>query len=63
VEPAGVLPSAGDDTGSPLFDADLVDPDGLKATLAEIGRLPWDEEFHAKLLQVCDLHLAAVAYL
>lgn len=50
------------DGGSPLFDG-LVDPDGLKATITEVGRTPWDEEFHAKLLQVVDLHLAAVAYL
>lgn len=48
---------------SPLFDAGLVDPDGLKATLAEIGQQSWDEEFHAKLLQVCDMHLATAAYL
>lgn len=49
--------------GSPLFDADLVDPDGLKTTIAAIGQQSWDEEFHAKLLQVIDLHLAATAYL
>ncbi|HUN30535.1 MAG TPA: asparagine synthase [Trebonia sp.] len=49
--------------GSPLFDLGLVDPDGLKATIGEIREQPWDEEFHAKLLQVADMHLAAVAYL
>ncbi len=49
--------------GSPLFDAGLVDPDGLKATISEIQEKPWSEEFHAKLLQVADLHLAATAYL
>ena len=48
--------------GSPLIDARLVDPDGLKAGIIEIGQQPWDEEFHAKLLQVADLHLAATAY-
>lgn len=48
--------------GSPLFDG-LLDPDGLRSTVAEIERQPWDEEFHAKLIQVVDLHLAAVAYL
>lgn len=30
---------------------------------SEIGEHPWDEEFHAKPLQVCDMHLAAAAYL
>lgn len=49
--------------GSPLFDAGLVDPDGLKATISEIREQPWSEEFHAKLLQVADMHLAAAAYL
>lgn len=50
------------DGDSLLFDG-LVDPDGLKATITEIDRKPWDEEFHAKLLRGVDLHLAAVAYL
>lgn len=49
--------------GSPLFDAALVDPDGLRATLEEVTSQPYDEEFHAKLLQVVDLHLAATAFL
>lgn len=49
--------------GSPLFDTGLVDPDGLKGTLDEIEQQPYDEEFHAKLLQVIDLHLAAAAFL
>lgn len=49
--------------GSPLFDAGLVCPDGLKATIGEIREQPWSEEFHAKLLQVADMHLAATAYL
>lgn len=49
--------------GSPLFDAGLVDPDGLKATIGDIREQPWSEEFHAKLLQVADMHLAAAAYL
>ncbi|WP_242905652.1 asparagine synthase-related protein [Actinomadura terrae] len=49
--------------GSPLIEAHLIDPDGLKATIATIGTEPYDEEFHAKLLQVIDLHLAATAYL
>lgn len=49
--------------GSPLIDARLVDPDGLKATLATVQDEPYDEEFHAKLLQVVDLHLATSAYL
>jgi asparagine synthase (glutamine-hydrolysing) len=49
--------------GSPLFDVGLVDPDGLKATIGEVRRQPWSEEFHAKLLQVADMHLAATAYL
>lgn len=51
------------DDGSPLIEAGLIDPDGLKDTITEIGRQPWEEEFHAKLLQVIDLHLAATAYL
>ncbi|MEV0036801.1 asparagine synthase-related protein [Streptomyces sp. NPDC050804] len=49
--------------GSPLIDAGLVDPDGLRRTLDEITGQPYDEEFHAKLLQVIDLHLAATAFL
>ncbi|MFC4048276.1 asparagine synthase-related protein [Actinomadura syzygii] len=49
--------------GSPLFDAGLVDPDVLKSTISEIEHQPYDEEFHAKLLQVIDLHLAATAFL
>jgi asparagine synthase (glutamine-hydrolysing) len=51
------------DDGSPLIEAGLVNPDGLKVTIAEIEEQPWNEEFHAKLLQVCDMHLAAAAYL
>jgi hypothetical protein len=50
-------------TGSPLIETGLIDPDGLKATITEIGRQPWDEDFHAKLIQVTDLHLAVTAYL
>ncbi|MFB4195223.1 asparagine synthase-related protein [Streptomyces carpaticus] len=49
--------------GSPLFDAGLVDPDGLRLTLRELANGPYDEEFHAKLLQVINLHLAAQAFL
>lgn len=49
--------------GSPLIEAGLVDPDGLRATVAEVESQPYDEEFHAKLLQVIDLHLAARAFL
>jgi hypothetical protein len=49
--------------GSPLIDTSLIDPGGLKTAITEIGQQPWDEEFHAKLLQVIDLHLAATAYL
>ncbi|MGW4662998.1 asparagine synthase [Streptosporangium sandarakinum] len=49
--------------GSALFDAGLVDPDGLVRTLDELGHQPYDEEYHAKLLQVIDLHLAAQAFL
>ena len=49
--------------GSPFIDAGLVDPDGLKAAIAEIGQQPWDEEFHAELLQIAGLHLAATACL
>lgn len=49
--------------GSPLIEAGLVDPDGLRATVAEVETQPYDEEFHAKLLQVIDLHLAAQAFL
>ncbi|RBQ18647.1 asparagine synthase [Spongiactinospora rosea] len=48
--------------GSPLIDARLIDPDGLKATISAVTDEPYDEEFHAKLLQVVDLHLAAAAY-
>lgn len=49
--------------GSPLFDAHLVDPDGLKRTVDELESGPYDEEYHAKLLQVTTLHLAARAFL
>ncbi|MFB9833074.1 asparagine synthase [Actinoallomurus acaciae] len=48
--------------GSPLIEAGLVDPDGLRATAAEVESQPYDEEFHAKLLQVIDLHLATQAF-
>lgn len=50
-------------SGSPLIEADLIDPDRLRATVAEVESQPYDEEFHAKLLQVIDLHLAAQAFL
>ncbi|MDX3851106.1 hypothetical protein [Streptomyces sp. AK02-01A] len=49
--------------GSPLIDAGLIDADGLRRTLGELTAQPYDEEFHAKLLQVIDLHLAARAFL
>jgi hypothetical protein len=51
------------DHGCPLIDAGLVNADGLRRTLAELAGQPYDEEFHAKLLQVIDLHLAAGAFL
>ncbi|RBM23317.1 asparagine synthase [Streptomyces sp. PT12] len=51
------------DGGSPLIEAALVDPDGLRSTLDELAGEPYDEEFHSKLLQVIDLHLATVAFL
>lgn len=41
----------------------LRDRNAIDADLAQIGEQPWDEEFHAKLLQVADMHLAAAAYL
>jgi hypothetical protein len=49
--------------GSPLFEDKLIDPDQLRNTIAEISREPWDEEYHAKLLQVIDVHLATAAFL
>jgi asparagine synthase (glutamine-hydrolysing) len=51
------------DHGSPLIEAGLISPDGLRRTLTELTCQPYDEEFHAKLLQVIDLHLAATAFL
>jgi hypothetical protein len=49
--------------GSLLFEEKLIDPDQLRNTIAEISTEPWDEEYHAKLLQVIDVHLATAAFL
>lgn len=49
--------------GSPLFDAGLVDPDGLRTALRRLETAAYREEGDSQLLEVADLHLAASAFL
>lgn len=49
--------------GSPLFDAGLVAPDGLRSAVARLTRSSYDEDQDGKLLEVLSLHMSAVAFL
>ncbi|MDS1270721.1 hypothetical protein RIF23_10460 [Lipingzhangella sp. LS1_29] len=49
--------------GSPLFDAGLVDPDGLRGAVERLTTARYSAECDAKLLEVLSLHLSAVAFL
>ncbi|MCX5205709.1 hypothetical protein OG897_30185 [Streptomyces sp. NBC_00237] len=49
--------------GSPLFEAGLIDPDGLRGGLRQLDAGPYREDGDAQLLEVVDLHLAAAAFL
>ncbi|MGW6455191.1 asparagine synthase-related protein [Streptomyces sp. NPDC055078] len=50
-------------TGSPLFETELIDPDGLRTALSEMNHGTYDEMRHSQLIEVIHLHLAATAYL
>ncbi|MFE2941350.1 asparagine synthase-related protein [Streptomyces sp. NPDC059255] len=50
-------------SGSALFEAGLVDPDGLRAGLKALNHDQYDEMRHSQLIEVIHLHLATVAYL
>ncbi len=50
-------------SGSPLFDAGLIDPDGLARGLQRLDRGPYEERRDSQLIEVIHLHQAAVAYL
>ncbi|MFJ8000777.1 hypothetical protein ACIQ7D_27210 [Streptomyces sp. NPDC096310] len=50
-------------SGSALFEAGLVDPDGLRAGLEELNHVGYDEMRHSQLIEVIHLHLATAAYL
>ncbi|WP_230993405.1 hypothetical protein [Streptomyces endocoffeicus] len=49
--------------GSPLFDDQLVDPDGLRLAVRRLAEEPYREDGDAQLLEVLDLHFAARAFL
>ncbi|MFC7328147.1 asparagine synthase-related protein [Marinactinospora rubrisoli] len=49
--------------GSPLFDAGLVDPDGLRSAVERLGAAAYTEEREAKVLEVLSLHMSATAFL
>jgi hypothetical protein len=51
------------DQGSPLIEAGLLDPDGLKAALAELEDGPYSEDPWSKLVEVITLDQAARAFL
>ncbi|MEU7168375.1 asparagine synthase-related protein [Streptomyces morookaense] len=48
---------------SPLFDEQLVDPDGLRKAVRRLAEEPYREDGDAQLLEVLDLHFAATAFL
>jgi hypothetical protein len=48
--------------GSPLIEAGLVDPDGLKAAVAEVEDGAYRENHHSKLLEVITLDQAATSF-
>ncbi|MDF4254518.1 asparagine synthase-related protein [Streptomyces sp. WMMB303] len=49
--------------GSPLLDTGLLDPDGLTAALHRLSSGTYQENGDAQLLQVINMHHAALAYL
>ncbi|SIO89001.1 asparagine synthase-related protein [Nocardiopsis sp. JB363] len=49
--------------GSPLFDAGLVDPDGLRSAVEHLAATRYREEQDSKLLEVLSLHMSATAFL
>ncbi|WP_433329682.1 hypothetical protein [Spirillospora sp. CA-294931] len=51
------------DEGSPLIEAGLVDPDGLKVMVGELEAGPYTEEPYSKLIEVITLDQAARAFL
>jgi hypothetical protein len=51
------------DQGSPLIEAWLLDPDGLKATVTELENGPYSEDPWLKLVEVITLDRAARAFL
>jgi asparagine synthase (glutamine-hydrolysing) len=51
------------DQGSPLIEAGLIDPDGLKAAVTELETGPYSEEPWSKLVEVITLDQAARAFL
>jgi hypothetical protein len=51
------------DQGSPLIEAGLIDPDGLKSALAELEDGPYTEDPWSKLVEVITLDQAARAFL
>ncbi|MCM2390131.1 asparagine synthase-related protein [Streptomyces albipurpureus] len=50
-------------TGSPLFDARLIDPDGLKQALLTLGLDTYEERRDSQLIEVIHLHAAATVFL
>jgi hypothetical protein len=50
-------------TGSPLFDAGLIDPDGLARGLRSLEHGSYEERRDSQLIEVIHLHQAATAYL
>jgi asparagine synthase (glutamine-hydrolysing) len=51
------------DQGSPLIEAGLIDPDGLKAAVTELENGPYREDPWSKLVEVITLDQAARAFL
>jgi asparagine synthase (glutamine-hydrolysing) len=49
--------------GSPLIEAGLIDPDGLKVMIGDLEAGPYREEPHSKLVEVITLDQAARAFL
>ena len=51
------------DEGSPLIEARLLDPDGLKAAVVELESQPYQEEPHSKLIEIITLDHAVKGFL
>jgi hypothetical protein len=49
--------------GSPLIEAGLLDPDGLKTAVTELENGPYSEDPWSKLVEVITLDQAAQAFL